>query len=156
MDRYWFQAGGVAELLKLKWGVSHINVHKEMEEEGILRYVDYPFNFFPDFLTGTTHKIGSYERGTYYPLILKHFEVNLSRSAALIVIGYGFGDNRINDGIEKCFLSDANKPIFVVDIKKPEWEHIDSGRVHFDGKGVSGMDAESILKRVAERSHDPR
>ncbi len=149
VDRYWFQADGVPELIRLKWGMSHIHLYKELQADGVLQYVDDPFNFYPDFLTGTTHKIGKYGRGPYYPVILHHLETNLTRSKALIVIGYGFGDNRINEHIEKYFLSNEGKPVFIVDVKRPDWAHMDSARVHFDAKGVSGMDIDTITSNLA-------
>lgn len=72
--------------------------------------------------------------------ILRHFETNLARSKALIVIGYRFGDERINEYIEKRFLADESKLVFVVGNKeKPVWRHFESKRVHFDDKGVSGI-----------------
>jgi len=149
VDRYWFQADGVPDLVKLQWGISHIHVYKEVQVDGILQYVDDPFNFYPDFLAGTTHKIGRYGRGLYYPVILHHFETNLNHSKALIVIGYGFGDPRINDYIEQQFLSDPHKPVFVVgNERRPVWEHFGSEHVHFLSGGISAMDIEFILKNI--------
>ena len=149
IDRYWFRGDDVPSLVKLKWGMSQIHLYKEVQVNGVCQYLEGRGTIYPDFLTGTTHKTDRYERGTYYPVILRHFETNLSQSQALIVIGYGFKDSRINDYIETHFLSCPHKPVFVVGNKEqPTWQHFESKRVHFLGGGVSAMDIDFILKNM--------
>ena len=152
IDRYWFGGGTAADLIKVKWGVSHMRLYREILLKGKLQYIDDNGNFYPDFLTGTTHKIEKYRLGKYYPAIFRHFERNLARSHTLIVIGYGFRDSRINEYIEKHFLDGTSKSVFVVDIAQPVWSPFSSKRVHFLGNGVSGMDTEFILKRLPRAS----
>lgn len=158
VDRYWFRGDRVPDLIKVKWGVSHMHLYKEVRTNGKLEYVQSGGNYYPDFLTGTTHKIDTYGRGKYYPAILRRFKRNLVRSSALIVVGYGFRDLRINEYIEKKFLSGANKPVFVVGNKeRPDWQHFKLKRVHFQDGGVSLMNIGSILdglhRKPRGRSH---
>jgi len=84
---------------------------------------DYDRPFYrsePSYLTGTTNKIKRY--GDYfYDNLFVHFSKNLQESEQLIVIGYGFKDQGINDFLEADFLS-LGKKIMVIDVKKPEAE----------------------------------
>lgn len=68
----------------------------------------------PDFLSGTTNKKRFYNSDPYYEKLFEHFKNNLLSSELLVVIGYGFKDERINDYLKNYFLKD-NKPIFIID-----------------------------------------
>lgn len=71
---------------------------------------------YPDFLTGTTTKMLSYDN-EYYQILFCHFKENLEKSKLLIVIGYGFGDKGINDYVEKHFLKKGGKMVVILPSK---------------------------------------
>ena len=77
-----------------------------------------------------------------------HFSKNLNASEHLIVIGYGFGDMKINDFIERNFRFGKNK-MFIVDVKKPNFHLLDSDSVFFIDGGIVGMDINKILARIS-------
>lgn len=145
IDFYWFQDGDEIVLIRGKRGVSHLDLYKEVARDGKLHYVRDPSNYYPDFLSGTTFKLEQYEKRSYYPIVLGHFTRNLHDSSTLIVIGYGFGDSRINEYIDN-FLKLKNKIMFIVDIKEPNMQYLQRRGVHFVDGGVSGMDMQYILK----------
>ena len=150
IDQFWFQHDGKPDLIKLKKGISKWEVHKEVDDDGVLQYVNHPTGVFPDFLTGTISKIGRYGNERYYRTIFKHLENNLRSSNTLIIIGYGFGDEKINEYIEHDFLTDDSKTLFIVDVKRlPEAEKLLARNCSFyiDG-GVSEMDMEFILSNM--------
>lgn len=148
VDHYWFEENDQLELVKLKRGLGKLDVRKEVEREGRLQYASYPLNYYPDFLCGTTAKTQRYGRGTYYPTILGHFEKNLRSSENLIVIGYGFGDQRINQYIENVFLTQQHKQMFIADVREPETGSLRRENVYYVKGGVVDMDIEFILNRV--------
>ena len=146
IDFYWFQDGDELYLLRNKRGVSHLDFCKETERDGKLQYIGKPTGYYPEFLSGTTFKIGRYEGGLYYPVIMEHFARNLRDSNTLIVIGYGFGDSRINEYIDN-FFGAASKKMFIVDINPPDTQYLQRDDVHYIGGGVSGMDIQAILSK---------
>jgi len=150
IDQFWFQHDGKPDLIKLKRGMSKWEVHKEVEEHGVLRSVNHPTDLFPDFLAGTTSKIMRYNDGIY-PRILAHFESNLQSSNTLIIIGYGFGDSRINEYMVDCFLTNDSKTLFVVGNKRrpPGAEALLARKYSFYlDSGVSAMDTDFILDKM--------
>jgi hypothetical protein len=148
IDHYWFQDNNHLELIKLRRRVGKTDVFKEVERDGKLQYMSNPLNYYPDFLCGTTVKTTRYGRGTYYPTVLDYFEKNLRSSDNLIVIGYGFGDQRINEYIKTDFFTQQNKKMFIVDIQEPQTEFLRRENVHYVGGGVQSMDIGFILDRV--------
>jgi hypothetical protein len=148
IDRYLFHGDIQPDLVKLRRGISPVDLYKEVQTDGVYGYAGDPTNYYTDFLTGTEYKNEAYKEGTYYPRILQHFETNLVNSSALVVIGYGFKDPGINEYIETYFLPDESKRVFIVGDKRPEWKPLDLKRVHFDDKGVTGMDIDYILKNA--------
>jgi hypothetical protein len=105
--------------IKLLYGISNHELFKEIKnDKGKLEYYRGHTEVYPDFLSGTLTKILNYYRQVYYKPIINHFVNNLINSQVLIVIGYGFGDSKINEIIENNFLSDLRKKMIVVDIKK--------------------------------------
>lgn len=150
IDHYWCSFEDGLDLVKLPWtsGVFAHEIYKEVTREEKYLYENRSTDVVPDFLSGTTHKLSQYNRGTYYPLVHKHFQLNLTESKSLIVIGYGFRDLRINKYLEENFLADANKVMFVVDIERPERGYFDRPNVHFIEGGVSDMNIEFIRERI--------
>lgn len=90
----------------------------------------------PDFLSGTTNKTRYYTKDPYYINLFNHFKNNLSSSELLVVIGYGFQDNGINEYLEKFFLS-QNKKMVVIDPQKPKTDFIDKYEAIYISKGIT-------------------
>ncbi|MCI0330016.1 MAG: SIR2 family protein [candidate division Zixibacteria bacterium] len=151
IDHYWCNFEDGFDLVKLPWtsGFLAHEIYKEFNRNGKYAYDNRSTDVVPDFLSGTTHKPNQYDRGPYYPLVHEHFKKNLTESKSLIVIGYGFGDLRINNYIEENFLTDSDKVMFVVDIERPENAYLDRPNVHFIEGGVSGMNTKTILERIS-------
>jgi hypothetical protein len=147
IDQFWFEHDHKPDLIKLKKGISNWRMHKEVEENGVLQYVNHPTDLLPDFLTGTTSKITRYSDGIY-PTIFNHFQNNLQSSNTLIIIGYGFGDSGINDFIERDFLTDDSKTLFVVDVNPPKVKLPTRCRSFYRPGGVAKMDKEFILNNM--------
>ncbi len=148
IDNYWFQDNNQFQMIKLKQRVDKTDVFKEAERDGGLQYIGYPLNYHPDFLCGTTVKTQRYGTGTYYPTLIRHFEENLRASCNLIIIGYGFRDQRINQYIKEAFLIEQGRQMFIVDVQMPETEFIAREDVYFVKGGVEGMDIGFILDQV--------
>ncbi len=148
INHYWINEKESSTLIKLKWGLGRTDVFKEIKQEGILKYINYLVYFHPDFLSGTTAKIERYDKGHYYPNMFNFFVENLRNSELLIIIGYGFGDRKINEIIEENFQFKNGKKVFIVDIIKPNINWFDSKSVFFIDGGVTGMDINNILSNI--------
>lgn len=79
-----------------------------------LGYERYPFAVHGDFLTGTTSKIVRYNEPFLYKKLFKKFRSNLHSAKALIIIGYGGKDVKINEMIMEHF-DYRSKKVFVYD-----------------------------------------
>lgn len=99
----------------------------------------------PDYLTGRAFKIRSYDEG-YYKILFDHFKENLKSANVLIVIGYGFKDEGINDYIEKHYLSKGGK-VIVIDKFKPEADIITkyTKQFEFHLDGVTGYSRDQFI-----------
>jgi hypothetical protein len=148
IDNYWATFGEKSDLIKIPWGVSANEIHREVLQDGELQYLRRSSKVVPDFLAGTLHKVSRNERGRYYPAVIEHFQTNLIESDILIVIGYGFADSRINSYLQKDFLSDSEKQMFVVDVVHPKDGYPDRANVHFIEGGVSEMNIDLICKYI--------
>ncbi|NII24479.1 hypothetical protein HB364_05285 [Pseudoflavitalea sp. X16] len=115
VDTYIFNlASPTPDLTRVKrnWRVGDLYKEETNKETGELQYVSgYQYNY-PDFLSGTTAKILYYDNEFYKPLF-DHFCHNLQSSDYLFVIGYGFKDEKINEMIEKNYLSKGKRMIVV-------------------------------------------
>jgi len=148
INNYWFKDDESSTLIRLKWGLGNTDVFKEINDKGVLKYNNSPLYFHSDFLSGTTSKIRRYDKGHYYPLMFNYFVENLKNSDHLIIIGYGFGDRKINELIESHFgISDSNK-IFVIDINKPNIPLLEQDNVFYIDGGVVEMDINEILSKI--------
>jgi hypothetical protein len=99
-------------------------------------------------LSGTTYKTRRYSKGGYYPIIFEHFDKNLKSSDYLIIIGYGFGDDVINEYITNSFRTNSNKTVFIVDIKEPPTDLLKRSNVFYIAGGVVAMDNQFILDKI--------
>ncbi len=86
--------------------------------------------------------------------MFNHFENNLRSSNTLIVIGYGFGDDKINEFIERDFLTDDMKTLFVVDradekeLAATAQKLLDRKSSFYSDGGVSEMDKGFIIEKM--------
>lgn len=120
----------------------------ERLDEKLQKYIyDSPFSEnHPDFLTGTTEKIRLYH-DPFYDNLFINFKNNLLNSTHLFVIGYGFQDRGINEYMENHFLI-FNKPMIVIDIKKPESDIFEryKDQITFIDKGAIGVNYDEYMK----------
>ncbi len=106
---------GVIGYIKTKYGIDTTQLYKEVKDEnGNYKYINDWINYHSDFLSGTTSKIRRYGEPFYYMKVFSHFKKNLNNSEKLICIGYGCGDNEIDNIIESNF-NFKEKTIFIVD-----------------------------------------
>jgi len=147
IDNYWASFEDGADLVKVPWGVSPHEIHKEITRNGHIEYAHSPADVVADFLSGTTHKTERYAKGSYYPIVLNHFQSNLKQSVVLVVIGYGFRDTRINQYLEESFVNDPSKQMFIVDVVQPITPFLDRPNVHFVEGGVSDMNYKFIVEQ---------
>lgn len=115
LDTFQFDRSNLNDYTRIKadYGIEPRFV-KEIKDSQTneLRYERGLQNTFPDFLSGTTEKMRSYDN-EYYSVIFNHFFQNLQSSNLLIVIGYGFGDPGINKYLKDYFLNEEKK-MFVI------------------------------------------
>lgn len=78
-----------------------------------MRYEDSPFEYHADFLTGTTSKIRRYSEPILFKKLLQRFKANLKKSKKVIIIGYGFKDEEINNMLIDNYSQD--KSVIIVD-----------------------------------------
>ncbi len=120
----------------------------ERIDEKLQKYVyDRPFSEqYPDFLTGTTEKIRLYH-DPFFDNLFSNFKSNLLNSTHLFVIGYGFQDRGVNEYLENNYLI-FNKPMIVIDIKKPDSYIIEKykDQITFIDKGAIGVTYEEFIK----------
>ena len=133
--------------IKVPHGVSTNDLMKEyLNDAGQLEYDRCFWNYYPDFLSGTTEKINSYEGDHFYKPLFMHFVENLRNSENLISIGYGLGDLKINELIKTHFLNDKDKKLLIITPSKPDSELFDYENVIYYGlgNGVQDIDKEHI------------
>jgi hypothetical protein len=136
-------------MVKIPYGVQKHNIRKEyFHQKGKRDYYEDNFQIIPDFLSGTSTKILSNDKKLYYKPLFNHFTVNLIESDFLIVIGYGFGDKKINEYLIDAFLVDEKKRMIVIDIRKPQSELMNYKNVRFIEKGISDITREEIYEKI--------
>ena len=147
IDHYWFGHEKEFDLIKLKYGISQNDIYKEIVEGSEKKYYHGTIEVYPDFLSGKEYKINKYSKGSYYPKVFEHFVKNLENSNSLVIIGYGFRDEEINNHIS-TYLQNHSKNIFVVDITKPNNSILENENVFFIDGGVVNMNYEYIINNV--------
>ena len=98
------------EILRIKTNYSVTRYQKKIGDHSFEELME---DVKPDFLSGTTNKIRFYNSDPYYKKLFEHFKINLLSSELLIVIGYGFQDDRINEFLETYFLSQGKNMIII-------------------------------------------
>lgn len=133
--------------IKILPGIDTTTLSKEYyNEKGDLVTDSCWWNYYPDFLSGTTEKIERYEDIHYYAEVFRHLEDNLKSSDRLISIGYGLGDSKINEFIERNLLYDSQKKFLIIDPKKNDSNIHNYENVEYYGSelGVSDIDLTRI------------
>jgi len=148
IDHYWVGYADDHDLLKFKSKISLHYLYKEIIRGNNIEYLNEPSSVVPVFLSGKESKIKQYYYGDYYPKVFKHFVSNLEKSSTLIIIGYGFRDDEINNYIVD-FMKNKSKKIFVIGSKnKPKHQILNHGNVIYQDGGVENIDYEFILNNV--------
>jgi hypothetical protein len=135
--------------VKLPFGISAYDLRKEyIDENGDLNYDNCWWNYYPDFLSGTTEKINTYTEENFYKPLFNHFTSNLKNSSCLILIGYGLGDTKINEFIKNNFLNDTTKTMIIITPEKPNSDLFQFSNVKYYGenKGIQHINKEEIEK----------
>jgi hypothetical protein len=137
-------------LIKIPYGVQKDNLKKEyINMEGRIDYYVDHSQIIPEFLSGTSSKILSYDRNSYYKPLFKHFVQNLKKSSKLIVIGYGFGDRKINEYLIDAFLTNELNRMVVIDIKKPLSNIMNYKNVRFIETSIENMTRKHIYEYLS-------
>jgi hypothetical protein len=121
---------------------------EEVDNSGGREYVDDPSNYHPRFLSGRYLKIEQYEDDFYYSIVLDHFKRNLSSSRALIVVGYSFSDEKINELISTHFLGELGRPMVVIDVYRPDTPLLLRQQSHYEPGGVEAFNLSSVLETI--------
>lgn len=108
------------DMIKKEYGLLPRGIEKEVTTHLEKSYKNGGDDTVPEFLSGTTEKIKHYENKLYYSQVFERFKNNLKNSEFLIVIGYGFGDSKINSFLEEYFLN-KKKTMIVIDPYRPEY-----------------------------------
>lgn len=117
------------------------------KKTGEQRFVGLLDEISPDFLSGTTNKTRFYTGDPYYKNLFAHFENNLLQSELLVVIGYGFQDNGINEYLEKHFLS-RGRHMVVIDPYQPKTDLIEKYKATYIPKGVTQVSYQEYLEQI--------
>ena len=109
-----------AQIVRKQPWIEHSELHREVEVNGAVRYKRDFTNYHSLFLSGTTAKLEQYSDPVLFGRLLKQFETNLSDSNILIVIGYGFRDEGINQLIRPT-LENIEKKTIVIGRELPDY-----------------------------------
>ena len=101
--------------------IAPYEIFREIEKNGKLQYVQDIANYHPLFLSGVDYKKRWYEYPHFFKKLLEALSRNLANSDLLVVVGYGFKDEGINELLAPL-LTDPNKRVLIIDkypIKHP-------------------------------------
>jgi hypothetical protein len=130
-------------------GANYTELMREYSDQnGKLNYHQFPWNWHPNFLSGTTAKTKYYSDTYYYRQMFDHFSINLLNSNLLIIIGYGFNDIEINRMIQDEFLSRKDVTAIVIKRTKIDNSIMQDPKVKFISSDVSNI----VLKDVLEKA----
>lgn len=101
--------------IKRDFGISSYYFESFDKQINEFKFLQLYNEISPNFISGTTNKIRSYEKDPYYNNLLEHFKNNLINSEYLFIIGYGFADPGINKHIKDYFLCHKNRKIILID-----------------------------------------
>lgn len=140
------------EIVKHIHGANYTDLMREYTgENGKLNYHQFPWNWHPNYLSGTTAKTRYYSESYYYKQMFEHFNKNLQNSSLLIIIGYGFNDLEINRMIQEEFLSRNEVVVMVIKRNKIDNPITRDSKVRFIPNDVSNIDADDILRNISKQ-----
>lgn len=144
-----YTPGSKQEIVRLKddYGIYQFYMEFQDEETGKYSFKHLWNEAAPDFLSGSTNKTRFYTGDPYYKKLFNYFKQNLLESEKLIVIGYGFKDNGINDYIENNFLVHG-KTMIVIDPFKPQSELFEKYNVSYINASVINAPYDDIVKML--------
>lgn len=140
----------ISDTVKLPAGVEHGMILREVTQGDSCRYEAVHLPAHPAFLSGVESKKAQYGKTCYSECVFDRFEGNLTRSSILISIGYGFGDDGINDRIKKFYLGRSSARVLVVDITRPPRLNEFEGSYDFFDGGVVDFDLGKLLACAIE------
>lgn len=91
-------------------------------------------NSYPDIISGANSKLLWYKE-PYYNELQVHFENNLKNAELLVIIGYGFGDDGINQKVEKFYLT-SKKTIKIIDPNEVKYKFTKPLNMHLISKSI--------------------
>jgi len=152
VDNYLFNLNNKKyEMVKWEYGLDSDSIQKEVTNHLGETFFDRGFvDAAQSFLSGTLTKI-KYYKSTYYKDMFEHFIKNLQNSKNLIVIGYSFQDEKINNLLIESFLKDISKMMYVVDIHKPNSEIIENSKCKIIEKSIAEIDYKELFYLIQEK-----
>ncbi|MCL4844681.1 MAG: SIR2 family protein [Bryobacteraceae bacterium] len=135
------------ETIKLPWGVFSDRVRREVVKGDVHAYEMFDGGLVPRFLTGVESKQRRYSSTPYLQTMLDRFRANLRQSKHLVVIGYGFADEVINQTICQE-LRNGEKRMLVIDIRKPDTLSSMSCPCDYFEGGVVEFDKQAVLRQL--------
>lgn len=97
--------------VKIKHGIKPYDIYKTTRCKRKIEYSSTEIR--PDFLSGTQTKISKYDNPLLYKKLFKQFARSLRQADKLIIIGYGCGDTKINQIINKNFNISKGKAYMI-------------------------------------------
>lgn len=143
-----YTTGHSSKAVRIKgvYAVSQYQMECTNEETG-QKWMDHVYNeVSPDFLSGTTNKIRYYTDDPYYKNLFDHFEENLSKSEKLIIVGYGFRDDGINEIIKASYKK--GKTIIIIDPKRPIAQFLTDYNPEYIEKSIEYLKREEVLNLI--------
>jgi hypothetical protein len=141
--------------IKTRFGIRYSDLYMEVKKGKSIKYDPDWVNYHPDVLTGTWSKTERYNEPLLYKKLFNSFKKNLQSSNGLLIIGYGGGDLRVNQIIEKYYKF-KKYSVFIVD-PDPKNELIEFGK-KIDAKILGATpnnlkieDLKCILKKYKNR-----
>lgn len=128
--------------IKRDYAISEFFIEHKPDGEEKFKMSRLHDSIFPDFLSGSTEKIYRYDNA-YYKILFDHFKENLKKSDCLLVIGYGFKDQGINEILKEQYLS-INKHMIVIDIKKPDSDLVQDDNCNLITKSITKVSSQEI------------
>lgn len=94
--------------------IAPYELYREVEKNGKLQYDRDITNYHPLFLSGVEYKKRWYEYPHFFQKLLADFRDNLTKSDVLVIIGYGFKDEGINELLADS-MNDPDKKVLIID-----------------------------------------
>ncbi len=153
VDTFIFQAKDETRIKNVP-GIWDYFMEETNENGGLVYSRIHADEKYPEFLTGKKSKSSYFYEKKYFKKLFNHFRNNISECDALIIVGYGFGDELIN----KCILDKfdfRNKLLIVIDVAEKESLirrlSVDIENFHYFNKSIDDLnenDVEAIMNLI--------